>query len=87
MTWNYRVIKQVHPTGTTYTIYEVYYDEQDNIQFVTENPVNPHGETIIGLKNDLKYMRKALNLPILDMDEVLKSLEASGVADHAKLRI
>ncbi|CAG0992594.1 hypothetical protein ANRL2_03319 [Anaerolineae bacterium] len=33
MTWNYRVIKQEHPEGTAYAIYEVYYDEQGNIPF------------------------------------------------------
>lgn len=84
MTWNYRVIKQEHPEGTTYAIYEVYYDEQDNILFISKDPMNPHGETITELQNDLKHMRQALKKPILDMDEVLEWLERSGAADYDK---
>lgn len=73
MTWNYRVIKQEHPEETTtYAIYEVYYDEQDNIQFITKNPVDPHGETIEELRGNLEYMLQALNKPVLNMNELDK---------------
>ncbi len=82
MTWNYRVIKQVHPTGATYEIYEVYYDEQGDIKFLTKDPINPHGETIAELENDLKHMQQALALPILDMDELSKLLEAGSSEDR-----
>ena len=71
-TWDYRVIKQKHPTGSSYGIYEVYYDDQENIEFITKNPLTPHGETVTELENDLKYMQKALSLPVLDMDELDK---------------
>lgn len=71
-TWNYRVIKQEHPTGTSYAIYEVYYDDEDNIEFITKDPISPHGETVNELENDLKYMQKAFSLPVLDMDELDK---------------
>lgn len=81
MTWNYRVIKQERPEGMTYAIYEVYYDEQDNIQFLSKDPVSPHGETITELTNDLKYMRQALKMPILDMDELDKSFAKDSLPD------
>lgn len=85
MTWNYRVIKQEQPEGTAFAIYEVYYDEQDNIQFISNDPQNPFGETIEELRGDLEYMLQALDKPVLDMEEVLKSLEANGCMDHAKV--
>lgn len=84
MTWNYRVIKQEHPEGTAYAIYEVYYDEQGTILFISKDPMNPCGKTITDLKNDLKHMRQALKKPILDMDEVLQGFERRGAADHDK---
>jgi hypothetical protein len=64
-------------------VYEVYYDDQGNIKLIAENPARPFGVTITELKNDLKYIRRALNLPILDMDEVLKSFKP-GAADEIK---
>jgi hypothetical protein len=81
MTWDYRVIKQEHPTGTTYAIYEVYYDDEGNILYISKDPENPQGETLTELKNDLKYMRQALKRPILDMDEVLKLISAASPAE------
>lgn len=77
MVWDYRVIRQNHPTGTTYAIYEVYYDDQGNILFIGKNPENPQGETLAELTNDLKCMRQALKRPLLDMDEVLKCFRQS----------
>ncbi|WP_306532644.1 hypothetical protein [Geobacter sp.] len=52
--------------------------------FISKDPMNPRGETILELKNDLKHMRLALKEPILDMDEVLQGFERSGAADHDK---
>jgi hypothetical protein len=77
MTWNYRLFKQEHPAETTYQIYEVYYDEQNNIKYISANPQGPYGETLEEFTNDLEHMRQTLDLPILDMDEVMKELGSS----------
>ena len=55
MVWNYRIGKRVvkgvidlsemYYENDEFGIYEVYYDEDGNIMFTTENPVEPYGET------------------------------------------
>lgn len=74
MTWDYRVIKETRIQGddtiNTYSIYEVYYDEDNNIEFISKDPINPHGESLEELQGDLEYMIKALVKPLLDMKEV-----------------
>ena len=83
MTWGYRIVKQLHPTET-YQAYEIHYDENDNIQYISAKPSGPYGETLEEITNDLEHMRQALSLPILDMDEVVKALETSGATEHTK---
>ena len=51
MSWNYRVIFQ----DDCYSIHEVYYDDEGNIESWTERAVGISGETIRELKGDLKY--------------------------------
>lgn len=73
MSWNYRVIKHTYkdyPEDTILCIHEVYYDENANITAFSENPVYPRGETTEELSKDLENYKKALNKPVLDLEEL-----------------
>lgn len=67
VTWNYRVIRKEHETGdTTFQIHEVYYDESEEIDSWTQNAVEPLGETIGELREDIRYFQSAFRKPILE---------------------
>ena len=72
MTWNYRVVKQIHhsPSGDEilFQIHEVYSDDTSDSGDMTENPVPLVSETIEGLKEVLVHIREALEKPVLDYD-------------------
>lgn len=62
MAWNYRVVRQ----DDTYTIHEVYYDQEGRITAFSTNPVAPCGETLEELRVDMDRQRRALDEPVLD---------------------
>lgn len=68
MTWNYRVVHRVVEGEDVYAIHEAYYDG-DKPTSITEESVNPHGETLEELKLDVVYYLKALELPLLEYVE------------------
>lgn len=65
MTWNYRLVHQVVNDEDVYAIHEAYYDGEKPIS-ITEESVNPQGETFEELKRDLVYYLKALEQPVLE---------------------
>jgi hypothetical protein len=65
MTWNYRLVHQVVNGEDVYAIHEAYYDGEKPIS-ITEESVNPQGETFEELKCDFVYYLKALELPVLE---------------------
>ena len=66
MSWNYRIIKKTtNDEEDYYKIHEVYYDENDNIMFWSEDSVDPHGLNLDELKYDLDLMYKAFDKPVL----------------------
>ena len=60
-TWNYRVMED---EDGQFTLREVYYTDEKEIQSWT-GEVAPFGESEEELRNDLDYMLRAFNLPIL----------------------
>lgn len=93
--WNYRVIEKsiidcsgasrnagiIEYDTTTYSIHEVYYDEDDNVTMWSAEPIAGYGEgDWRDLKADLEYMLEACSKPILkesdlpDSGEYLSSL-------------
>ncbi len=83
MTWNHRVIRKMVMEGQQeipiFQIYEVYYNEDGEIDGWTMEPDCPMGETLEELKNDIQYNLKALDAPVLeevviDGKEVLKEV-------------
>ena len=80
MNWDYRVIKRTFkmPSGyleIQHAIYEVYYDEDGNVNTWSANPMYIAGETLDELRDDLKRYSAAFDRPILDWDELEKQLK------------
>lgn len=74
MTWNYRVVKKSN-TGYDnldeyYGIHEVYYDDDGKPEMVTVDPVGAAGDTLEELKHDLAYMIAALDMPVLNYEDI-----------------
>lgn len=69
MSWNYRVVKKTQNGETTYGIHECYYDENGNPSSITVEPMDPHGESIEELRDDLELMSLALTRPVLNFDD------------------
>lgn len=67
MTWDYRVVED----KGTFAIYEVYYNDTGKITAITENPLGPQGETVKELEEDIEYFRRALEMPVLRMGEIV----------------
>jgi len=65
--WNYRVIKRLETPGdeSCYQVHEVYYDSDGNIEMWIDDPVEPSGESLEELREDLKHFSEALQKPVL----------------------
>jgi hypothetical protein len=71
MTWNYRVF--LIPGGSPleediYAIKEVYYGDDDEIEFWSEANMAPMGNTIEELEEDLEKFMAAFDEPVLLID-------------------
>jgi hypothetical protein len=72
MSWNHRVMRQHFDSGEVhYGIREVFYDEDGTVKGWTAEPVDPHGESVDGLRECLQRMLAALDKPVLDEREEL----------------
>ena len=65
MTWNHRVLAHEHKGEFTFAIHEIFYNKDGIPDMCTEDPVGVVGDTLAGLVDTLKWMRKALKKPIL----------------------
>ena len=52
-------------------ICEVYYNDKGDITFTSENFIEPYGETLEDLKANFDDMKKAFELPVLDLDNIV----------------
>lgn len=77
--WNYRVVRKNPPeSGTdtspstehTFGIHEAYYAEDGRIYAVTQDPVEPFGETLAELRHGWVMMAEAFAQPIVDFDAI-----------------
>ena len=87
MSWNYRAAKKRltvdilkdEVTGDVVDSYsenqfgicEVYYNDKGDITFTSENFIEPYGETLEELKVNFEDMKKAFELPVLDLDNIV----------------
>ena len=60
--WEYRVIKTIEDDFENFSIHEVY----DDINLWSVNGIEPLGETLAELREDLKMMLRALDKPVLE---------------------
>ena len=71
--WEYRVVSKVysnaHLDAKTYSIHEVYRDEQGKIVGYTDS-VEPAGDTLEDLRQDLELMFRATNKPVISHEEL-----------------
>ncbi|MCR4290069.1 MAG: hypothetical protein NUV86_07405 [Candidatus Scalindua sp.] len=65
--WNYRVIEKYHKETdkSTYHIHEVYYSDDGTIESWTESAVEPMGETVDELREDIRFFIKAFQMSVL----------------------
>ena len=58
-------------TEDQFGICEVYYNDKGDITFTSENFIEPYGETLEDLKANFDDMKKAFELPVLDLDNIV----------------
>ncbi len=63
--WNYRIIKRTAEESATYGIHEVYYDKKDEAESWTGEPVEPMGESLGELREDIFHFMSAFRYPVL----------------------
>lgn len=65
--WNYRILEDEHGT---LGIHEVYYGDNGDPQYCTANPIDLSGFVdIIDLLDTLEMMKRAVKLPILNIED------------------
>jgi hypothetical protein len=69
MSWNYRVMTL--DNGKSYGIHEVYYKEDGTLSMYSDS-IDPYGESIEELENDLKLMLKAFKKDVLTPEDFKK---------------
>lgn len=67
-TWNFRVARRTLDGETSYGIHEIYYSSDGGIRFWTSDPVDPFGETVEELREDLRRMFAATFEDVIDLD-------------------
>ena len=76
--WNYRVVRRRRVSHDECSVHEVYYDDAGDISSWTENPIIPAGETLEELKEDFSKQLRALELPVLDYDDLDRKRREKG---------
>lgn len=84
--WNYRVVEkdvtykidcsEMEYENVSYSIHEVYYDEDGNITMWSAESISPYGEVCVkDLEHDLKFMLEACSKPVLKESDLPDSGE------------
>ncbi len=55
----------------SYDVHEVYYNSDDKIIAISENPIPADGGTLEEITNDLRMMTQALGQPVLKESEIV----------------
>ena len=67
MTWNYRVFRE---ENGDHVIREVFYTEDGAILTCTAEAIEPFGESLEELAQDLAWFQEALQLPVLTLADI-----------------
>jgi hypothetical protein len=68
--WDFRVIWREHKSDLAYGIHRVYYEPDGTIFSVSEDPVEPFGESLAELEAELAMMAEAFTKELLCWDEL-----------------
>ena len=87
MSWNYRVAFRTVSYSvvddndhnlvvdtleeTQYSVVETYYNDDGEIAFTSAEFQSPYGKTLEDLKANFDDMKKAFELPVLDLDNIV----------------
>ena len=81
MTWNYRICSETVGEGqfrcVLFTIREVYYNEDGEPNSWTADPIAPVGDTAEECAQAIDMMAGCLASGVLDLDELIKKLDAA----------
>jgi hypothetical protein len=66
--WNHRVVIKHDLFG----VHEVYYDDNNEPEMVTQDPQEPLGETLEELREEIARFAKALDYPVLRYEDIGK---------------
>jgi hypothetical protein len=90
--WNYRVVRRKHvwqdPQSQkeritySYGIHEAYYDHDGHVGMITQDAIEPYGETIEELRHVWVMMAEAFGQPLLDYENIP---EPGYDGDHERL--
>jgi hypothetical protein len=83
MTWEYRVFREVNGD---YIIREVFYDEHGAVLGCTADAVEPMGQTLEALAEDIASFQAALSLPILTLADIPAATKAPTGRDRSHNR-
>jgi hypothetical protein len=80
MSWNYRVIMEEASDNKlfgedSYTIREVFYDDDGEIEFWSDEGCSPYGNTFQEVADDFDLMAAAFELPVLKIEKDEDGLE------------
>ena len=73
ITWDYRIFKE---DNGDYIIREVFYDEEGCIIGCTEDGVEPFGQSLEDLAEQIEAFKQALTLPVLTLADIPLKQEA-----------
>ena len=81
-TWNYRVVKKNVNGEIIFGIHEGFYDDDGNLEGITEDPVTIYAEeSVEKLKKELEYIITALEAEPVIYEEVLTMrMDGSGTS-------
>lgn len=71
MSWNHRVIRRRFENPVSkgieecFTVHEVHYDDNNQPELWTAEPVEPYGESLEELMKDIERFKLAFNKPVL----------------------
>ena len=70
VTWNYRVAFRPNSEDTSYSIHEVYYDEEGRVTLYSVAAIAALGDTVEECQVDLSLMHDAFNHDALNLNYV-----------------
>jgi hypothetical protein len=63
--WNYRIVKRTVDDAVTFGVHEVFFNDRNEIESWTGEPVEPAGESLGELREDVFHFMSAFRRPVL----------------------